>query len=71
MGPTVENIRQDLSVHSSLSAGFGVHCMVAARLNSGQRLLDMREKGVYSPCTRNMQHDDLKARLNRLIDLTQ
>ena len=51
MGPTVENIEQDFSVFSSMSAGFGVQCMVAARLNSGQRLLDMKKKGVYPSYT--------------------
>ena len=51
MGPTVMNIEQDFSVFSSMSAGFGAHCMIAARLNSGQRLLDMRKKGVYSSYT--------------------
>ena len=51
MEPTVESRGQLFSVAGSLSAGFGVRRMVAERLNSSQRQLDLGEKGVYSSYT--------------------
>jgi hypothetical protein len=49
--PIVGSRWQVFSVDGFPSAGFGVHRMVAEGISSEQKLLDLREKGVYSSYT--------------------
>ena len=51
MEPIVGSRGQVFSVAGSPSAGFGVHCTVAERVNSSHELLDVAERGVYSSYT--------------------